>query len=46
MQVSEESLLEGSLVVSMSSIFQKDLKGGMWKGFGRLTKNEVLKKRI
>ena len=45
MQVNEENLLEGSLVVS-SAIFQKGLKGGMWKGFVRLTENKVLRERI
>lgn len=45
MQVNEENLLEDSLVVR-SSIFQKGLKGGMWKECVRLTKNKVLSERI
>ena len=37
LHVNEENLLESSLEVS-SSIFQEGLKGGMQKGFVRLTK--------
>lgn len=41
MQVNEENILEGLLVVG-SSTFLKGLKEGILEGFVKLTKDEVL----
>lgn len=41
MQVNEENILEGLLVVG-SSTFLKGLKEGILEGFMKLTKDEVL----